>query len=174
MNPGVFGELWLLWVNSLIYRMMSGVTPAHLCLDDVPGVPQANVIFWVVEGQAVLQVLLGVLSHLENKRDALIRQLGLKALVKQELSHGRNYSLYSGVRRWRVFLRMHSNYLFKLLVPLFHRYAIIVAIIVVSMDKCAKTVLSGLLVERECLITHHFCQRTNHDIKRGLTAEVRR
>lgn len=46
---------------------MSGVTPAHLCLDDVPGVPQANVIFWVVEDQALLQILLGILSHLETK-----------------------------------------------------------------------------------------------------------
>lgn len=40
---------------------------AHLGLDDVPGVPQANVIFGVVEHQAVLQVLLGVLPHLRTK-----------------------------------------------------------------------------------------------------------
>lgn len=40
---------------------------AHLCLDDVPGIPQANVIFGVVEHQAVLQVLLGVLPHLRTK-----------------------------------------------------------------------------------------------------------
>lgn len=43
------------------------MAPAHLGLDDVPGVPQADVVLRVVEHQAVLQVLLGVLPHLGTK-----------------------------------------------------------------------------------------------------------
>lgn len=48
-------------------QSVCGVAAAHLGLDDVPGVPQANVIFGVVEHQAFLQVLLGVLPHLGIK-----------------------------------------------------------------------------------------------------------
>lgn len=47
-----------------------GLAAAHLCLDDVPGVPQANVSFRVVEHQAVLQVLLGIFPHLRTKQTA--------------------------------------------------------------------------------------------------------
>lgn len=39
----------------------------YLSLDDVPGISQAYVVLWVVESQAVLQVLFGVLAHLETK-----------------------------------------------------------------------------------------------------------
>lgn len=91
-----------------------------------------------------------------NKREALIKQLSLKALAKQELNYGCNYSLYSGVRRWRVFLGMHSNYLFKLPIPLFHRYANNSGNNCSLCGQTCTTVISVLLVEWECLITHHF------------------
>lgn len=39
----------------------------HLCLDDVPGVLQPHVVLRVVQEQALLQVLLGVLIHLSGE-----------------------------------------------------------------------------------------------------------
>lgn len=44
---------------------MHDVRRAYLCLDDVPGISQAYVVFGVVESQAILEILLGVLTHLE-------------------------------------------------------------------------------------------------------------
>ena len=40
---------------------------AYLCLDDVPGVSQAYVVLGVVKSQPVLQILLGILTHLYMK-----------------------------------------------------------------------------------------------------------
>lgn len=48
-----------------VFDAVRGVASTYLCLDDVPGVSQAYVIFRVVESQAVLQILLGILTHLE-------------------------------------------------------------------------------------------------------------
>lgn len=44
-----------------------GGSATHLCLDDIPGVPEADVVLRVVESQPILQILLGVLTHLEIK-----------------------------------------------------------------------------------------------------------
>ncbi len=46
------------------------ITPAlihtHLSLDNVPGVAETDVIVRVVEPQAVFQILLSVLAHLQK------------------------------------------------------------------------------------------------------------
>lgn len=46
---------------------MHGVT--YLCLDDVPGISQAYVIFWVVQSQPILEILFGILTHLERIKE---------------------------------------------------------------------------------------------------------
>ncbi len=68
----------------LIFDVMCGARSAYLRLDDVPGVSQAYVVFWVVESQPILQILLGVLTHLETKKTtpALVRDLGLKGFTE--------------------------------------------------------------------------------------------
>lgn len=50
----------------LMFVKMS-VKSAYLCLDDVPGISQAYVVFWVVKSQPIFQILLSILAHLEIK-----------------------------------------------------------------------------------------------------------
>lgn len=40
----------------------------YLSLDDIPGVLQTNVVFGVVQRQAVFQILLGILTDLKWQR----------------------------------------------------------------------------------------------------------
>ncbi len=60
--------------------MTHGVKSAYLRLDDVPGISQAYVVFGVIESQPILQILLGVLTHLKRKdtTPALVRDLDFK------------------------------------------------------------------------------------------------
>lgn len=40
----------------------------YLSLDDIPGVLQTNIVFWVVQREAVFQILLGILTDLKQQR----------------------------------------------------------------------------------------------------------
>ena len=42
---------------------------SYLSLDDVPGIPQANIVVGVVQSQPILQVLLSVLTDLKGERE---------------------------------------------------------------------------------------------------------
>lgn len=55
------------------YFVLQGLVPVGvsyhstafpLCLDDVPGISQAYVVFWVVQSQPILEILFGILTHL--------------------------------------------------------------------------------------------------------------
>ena len=66
--------------SSIVVKRGVDARCSYLCLDDVPGVPQTQVGVRVVQSQAVLQILLGVLAHLQM-RDAT--NLGFKGSAER-------------------------------------------------------------------------------------------